>query len=229
MKRMLDQKLIDFLNSLGDSLKYESSSNTFEIGTNLYVDGKLEINDDTIFKGNLDAYNDSLLTFYQGNNAQSIYMAISPLYDETKLAFLYNDGQAITTSIELDVSVNSNILTDKNVKTLFGNHSLYGSGNIDLYKHYLKITGKKVGDITQTFYILVQSSSNTDCSSETGATQKLQTLLKASGTETKIYESGITSDCSAVCTLFWNGAILFIVSDTERYNITSIDDRVETL
>lgn len=31
-------------------------------------------------------------------------------------------------------------LTNKNVKTLFGDKSIYGSGNIDLYKHHLQIT-----------------------------------------------------------------------------------------
>lgn len=117
--------------------KYESDSNTLEVGTNLYVDGKFEVNDDVIFRGNLDGYNDSALTFYLGDNAQTPYMAMSPIFDRTTLSILYGDGQEITTSINLDVSVDAQILTNKNVKTLFGNNSIYGSGNIDLYRHQL--------------------------------------------------------------------------------------------
>lgn len=50
-----------------------------------------------------------------------------------------------------------------NVKTLFGNQSIYGSGNIDLYKHTLEI---KVGgnSIFTTFY----SSNNLSIDSLTG-------------------------------------------------------------
>lgn len=33
------------------------------------------------------------------------------------------------------------MLTDKNVKTLFGDKSIYGTGNIDLYKHHLTVNG----------------------------------------------------------------------------------------
>lgn len=219
MKRMLDQKLINFLISLGDSLKYESSTNTFEIGTNLYVDGKLEINDDVFFKGNLDSYNDSALTFYQRDNAQSTYMSISPLFDETKLAFLYNDGQAIEASIGLDVSVDANILTDKKTKTFFGNQSIVGSGNIDLYVHYLKFS---IGEET-SFYGVVYSSNN----NVTNTLQKLTTLLKPPSSAQMFIP--LTNDNNENGVLYWNGSIWQVGYSAGGLNITSVSDRVETI
>lgn len=232
--RYLDARNLEkFVNSL----TYESDTNTFEIGTNLYVDGKLELNDDAIFKGNLDAYNDSALTLYQGDNAQSTYMAISPLFDETKLAFLYNDGQAIETSIRLDVSVDANILTDKNTKTFFGNKSIMKdpehpeNNNIDLYKHYLEfevhVTSAPAEQGIYTCRILVQSSSNVDCSSTTGATQKLKDLLKCDATN-KYYEIGI-ADGSTFAQLYGNSTLLYVLVDGIAADINSIKDRVETI
>ena len=50
------------------------------------------------------------------------------------------------------------ILTDRNVKTLFGDKSIYGTGNIDLYKHNLTVTG-----YGNDFYADFYSSKNTQC------------------------------------------------------------------
>lgn len=41
--------------------------------------------------------------------------------------------------------LNANALTADNVKTLFGNQSIIGSGNIDLYNHDIEITGQNYG------------------------------------------------------------------------------------
>lgn len=67
------------------------------------------------------------------------------------------------------------VLTRGNTKTLFGNKSLYGTGNIDLYKHHINITGTnetynfKSGEI----YIDFISSNNLNVDSLTD----LKTLL----------------------------------------------------
>lgn len=232
--RYLDARNLEkFVNSL----TYESDTNTFEIGTKLYVDGKFEVNDDAIFRGNLDAYNDSALTFYKGDNAQTPYMSMSPLFDTTTLSFLYYDGQAITTGIDLDVSVDAQILTDKNVKTFFGNKSIVkdptkpNENNIDLYKHYLEfevhVTSAPAEQGIYTCRILVQSSSNVDCTSTTGATQKLKDLLKCDATN-KYYEIGIAGG-SAFAQLYGNSTLLYVLVGGIAADINSIKDRVETI
>ena len=209
MKRMLDQKLIDFLNSLGDSLKYESSTNTFEIGTNLYVDGDTTIQGDFKTYGNLESFNDSFLSFYQGNTAQYPYMSLSPLFDDINLIFEYNDGQDITNQIILDMSKDANILTDKNTKTIFGNQSIYGSGNIDLYRHQIALN-TSIG----TYWVEIISSNNlkvdsvTDLTTLTKATNgykivayKLEGADSAPSEMLFNYASGVWSGSSASATI----------------------------
>lgn len=58
-----------------------------------------------------------------------------------------------------------------NVKTLFGNQSIYGSGNIDLYKHNLHIVGTTSG--YTDIYCQITSSNNLNIDSLTD----LQTIL----------------------------------------------------
>lgn len=58
-----------------------------------------------------------------------------------------------------------------NVKTLFGNQSIYGSGNIDLYKHNLHIVGTTTG--TTDIYCQIISSNNLNI----GSLTDLQTIL----------------------------------------------------
>lgn len=59
------------------------------------------------------------------------------------------------------------ILRQDNVKTLFGNQSIYGSGNIDLYNHTLIITGATPNISTIHAIIMFTSSSNTKIDSLT--------------------------------------------------------------
>lgn len=101
-------------------------------------------------------------------------------------------------------------------KTLFGDQSIEGTGNIDLYKHTVSITGEAesttLGDITIDGYIIFYSSKSLECNSLTD----LKTVLgdtfveKAFGyatrpytgdifaidyiNETYVYFSGTTSD-----------------------------------
>ena len=62
-----------------------------------------------------------------------------------------------------------------NVKTLFGNQSIYGSGNIDLYKHNIMISDELSIGLT-SIYCQIISSSNININSLTN----LQTILKDS-------------------------------------------------
>lgn len=59
------------------------------------------------------------------------------------------------------------ILRQDNVKTLFGNQSIYGHGNIDLYNHTLVITGATPNISTIHAIIMFTSSSNTKIDSLT--------------------------------------------------------------
>lgn len=188
---------------------YNSNTNMTNINSNFNILGFLQINNGFI-KGKGGASIDL-------SEPYNIYLN-SVDDQETYISFSMHNG---------DGEING--LTDKNVKTLFGNQSIYGSGNIDLYKHYLTISCKlATGTSTAICNILVQSSSNTDCSSTTGATQKLKDLLKISGTNQLWFEQGLTNDYIG-CQLYWNGQVLGIIIDNEAFNITKIEDRVETI
>lgn len=52
----------------------------------------------------------------------------------------------------------NNLLSDKNTKTLFGDKSIYGVGNIDLYRHNIKITDST--DSKFVCYLMIYSSRN---------------------------------------------------------------------
>lgn len=209
MKRMLDQKLIDFLNSLGDSLKYESSSNTFEIGTNLYVDGIADFGNEV----NLGVLNIKQFLYDDDFNC----VKISYSKDDDCLAFDFTGG-GVTYYLEPNGS-DGNIVTSDNVKTLFGNQLLIGSGNIDLYVHYLKFSiGKEI-----SFYGVVYSSNN----NVTNTLQKLTTLLKPPSSAQMFIP--LTNDNNDNGVLYWNGSIWQVGYSGGGLNITSISDRVETI
>ena len=237
MRRIIDGKNIQFLEDMSEVMKYNSSTNTFEIGTDLYVNGAIKSSDTIML------YNDTQLTFY-ADKENSADITISPLFgyteSVTQLSFTYTlpDG-AEAYSAYLDLDKSSNILTDKNTKTLFGN-SLYGTGNIDLYKHYLHIKGGASGAGLYDFYIVIQSSSNVDCSSTSGATKKLRNLLKVSPATPRMYETGVcgpvkmpeeTENYSAErpCALYWDGSSLYVRNGVADFEIALIEDVVQPL
>lgn len=65
------------------------------------------------------------------------------------------------------------LVTDASFKTLFGNKSIVGSGNIDLYQHVIKITGGDVPYSDCYAYLTIVSSKNLNVDSLTD----LKTLL----------------------------------------------------
>lgn len=86
------------------------------------------------------------------------------------------------------------VLTSGNVKTLFGNKSIYGSGNIDLYQHVIKgqaLNGGSWGGGAVEFMITVISSKNLKVDSLTD----LKTLLGNTFEypATGYYEGNVTS------------------------------------
>lgn len=91
---------------------------------------------------------------------------------------------------------NANALTAGNVKTLFGNQSIIGSGNIDLYFHSIQIggyIGLTQNGVTIRFNII--SSNNLNCNSLTD----LDTIL---GTSIRLSVSGFSIQ-SGVYTGIW--------------------------
>lgn len=114
------------------------------------------------------------------------------IYDETNenLFIGYVDGMIYTgyanngpTQIVLEltydpdtdklqvVTTDENFISEDNVKTLFGNQSIIGQGNIDLYRHQLTLNYD--GEY-ETLSLIVYSSSNLNVDS----LQDLTTLLK---------------------------------------------------
>ena len=71
-----------------------------------------------------------------------------------------------------DTSEKQYLLSNKNVKTLFGNKSVFGIGNIDLYKHDIKVAFS-AQDISGAVHMSIYSSKNTVVDSLTD----LKTLL----------------------------------------------------
>ena len=99
-------------------------------------------------------------------------------------------------------------VTKGSLKTLFGNKSLVGEGNVDLYKHSIK--GKSGNS---TFYLRLYSSNNLKVSSLTD----LKTLLGATFEECAAGSNGIIAITNDKV-LFANGTDAsisgYIISDT---------------
>ena len=83
------------------------------------------------------------------------------------------------------------VLTDRNVKTLFGDKSIFGKGNIDLYAHDITIT-KGTGKAFLTVY----SSKNTNIDS----LDVLKTIAGATFTKS--------------CTGYINGKVIVAITET---------------
>lgn len=105
-------------------------------------------------------------------------MAEGSLYtsygDEGGIPTIYHKQPNGTTRYKFPVNGQSqNVLTSKNVKTLFGNKSIVGSGNIDLYNHDITIKGSVSSDVTYEVHVFKTSSNNLKVDSLTD----LKTLL----------------------------------------------------
>lgn len=211
-----------------DQVKLEklASSTSFDANDILQIDSNLRV------AGNVETL--GLSIWESGQNEQAF---LEYQYDSDNFR-LINYNTNATTNIPLADNAELSVVTNEtipdylnmNLKTLFGNQSLVGSGNIDLYKHYLEISAEpSEGGTGAQCNILIQSSSNVDCSSATGATQKLKDLLKISGTSYRVYESGVASSGAISCALVWTGTTLQVNVGGTPYVIKSIVDVVETV
>lgn len=132
------------------------------------------------------------------------------------------------------------ILRQDNVKTLFGNQqSIYGSGNIDLYRHnlYIHFECKSGSDTRQIqMYVQLISSSNTNIDSLTDLFSMFSNIkdIPASGTVTGgLGQNGV---CVSVTEFSMSGKIITMLVDGGgvQYDISnatlhSIRDTVTTV
>lgn len=117
------------------------------------------------------------------------------------------DKLTITKTVE-------NYLSEDNVKTLFGNQSIIGTGNIDLYRHQMLLTDSEG---TSIFFDTI-SSSNLNCDS----LQDLTTLLKATNkTEYICY----TDRGAAPMKLYYSNNVWYAGSNA----ITAVKDIITTI
>ena len=143
-------------------------------------------------------------------------------YSEEDSEFIFSNAET-EFSVHLPLSyAEEEILTDKSVKTLFGNQSIYGSGNIDLYNHFLSIT--TTGTV---WYGVLTSSNNLDA---TGVGTKLTTLFKAVSGKEQTYITVVSQD-GASGVLYWTGTIWQVDGggQDKLYNVTAVKDKVETV
>lgn len=126
-----------------------------------------------------------------------------------------------------------------NVKTLFGNQSIYGSGNIDLYRHslYIHFEHKSGSDTRQIqMYVQLISSSNTNIDSLIDLFSMFSNIkdIPASGTVTGgLGQNGV---CVSVTEFSMSGKITAMLVDggVVQYDIRnatlqSIRDTVTTV
>lgn len=154
--------------------------------------------------------------------------------DSMYLTALYNNnGTSHTLSYNKETdqltieSVNETFISEDNVKTLFGNQSIIGAGNIDLYRHYLEVSDTN-GDTANFEFI---SSSNINA---TGSDTKLKDLLKCSGVaESRYYCYGFKGSPSNAASLYWpgsaTGVILLQIGNNTPVSVATVKDVVETI
>ena len=203
MKRMTTTKqleILDKLSPLATEINYNKGTNTMEVGGNLYVDGKIK-SDDLIISnvgiGASDIQNDE--EFY-----------IEYDYNNDRINII-NIKENVNVEIPFADNSQSIILTNNNVATLFGNQSIVGGGNIDLYVHYLSFTIN-----SKIYYGVVYSSNNLVVDS----VQDLTTIMKSDGQILALGESD--NALIAYVGGIWRDVF-------EKGNVTAVNDNVKTI
>lgn len=97
----------------------------------------ISVQNNPVFDGAVEMH--SYYGSYTSIDGSNIYMYNSKGGNELSI-FAYPDDVSEPISLNLPVK-SGEILCSGNVKTLFGNQSIVGSGNIDLYRHVIKGVG----------------------------------------------------------------------------------------
>lgn len=193
--------------------KYNSATSKFEFTDSVLIPYDFEI----------DALNNFFIL--AKDNLRVLILSVDSFTkdaDIVSFTVLYKGAVEKTISLTIPSQGDDNyVLTNTNIKTIFGNQSLVGTGNIDLYKHRLTITPQGQGTFTGEIY----SSSNTNVSSNNGATQKLTTLLKC----TSGYYGTFLGSLNDQGRLIYNNKVLQFETNTGVFTISNIVDVVEPI
>lgn len=204
MKIMVDS---EYLEKLQKSLGVDEDGNAV-VGKNLEVDGYLSVNDgqDGIF---LNEATSSEVNIWVADGA---------------LVFTTRDGIEEFIFDAFNPALGDGVVRVKNLKTIFGNQSLVGEGNIDLYRHSLSISGATPATTLNLDFL---SSSNLKCDS----VQDLRTLLKISGNKIEFLYGNLYQGPYTQCQLVVSADICqFTVGGTSTaINVTTVQDTVTTI
>lgn len=212
--RVEDQKRLE---DLATEVVYNEDTNTTEIGGNLEVDGETKLNKLSVL--NTDAFNDGIFFNNSHHNAQHIGVDNNTFYFE----IVNEEGEFTEDYAELDIIQGRGdqyILTSGNTKTLFGNKNIYGTGNIDLYRHQL--TGSLLDN--NVIYMQIISSRNTlidsiqDLTSVTKATSGyvINGIVRVNGIMNAAY-------------IYYNGSTWNVSYNDTSSSIKTINDTVTTI
>lgn len=135
---------------------------------------------------------------------------------------LYDENNDTLQTNETGTFNLSNMLDSTNLKTIFGNQSLVGSDNIDLYRHNIVLNDS--ANILKNCHIEIISSSSLKCDSLTN----LQKLLKLN-LSTVYYLYGVTDEAKA-CLIIWNrSAGTFQFNNGSAGYVTTCIDEITTI
>lgn len=204
-------------NAAGDKVEVGISRSGFELGTSSTDRTGIEFvcNSTTQTINFISLDGDRLLICNMMDSTRSSIILLGSSGEGTMIA--YNDMMYTPDSSSSEVK---HYLREGNVKTLFGNQSIYGSGNIDLYRHIVWIHNNTSG---HKVYITVHviSSSNTPIDSLTDLFTVLSDYANEwypcnGRVELNSTDRGVAYNFNARSTS--NGAIAFLRADgTERY------------
>lgn len=122
------------------------------------------------------------------------------------------------------------LLADNNVKTLFGNQSIVGTGNIDLYRHNVQIRQGTTGS-EKYIYTTLYSSKKTNIDSLTD----LKTMLNLSASETYpargLYNDGADHQVMYITPVGANLAVAYMTGSLTTVTLSSgaVSDTVKTI
>lgn len=154
----------DYINSLKEVLAVNGLD--VEFGRNVEIDGNAQVNG-KLNTNAINIYNQGHIRVYQydENNSNSksgfeiyptIYAGETYVQDISFRIIALNGVTHVIYKLRGDDATGTvYILTQKNVKTIFGNQSIYGSGNIDLYEHLIQV---KNGDTLICNFVVISSS-----------------------------------------------------------------------
>ena len=144
------------LEEISNSIDNKLSIDNLKAGNEGIIINKAASGEFVEVKNNIKAGNNITISSY--NNAMYIGFNTNQAIDGLTLAagqyseiyadgsyginFIWNDQGKSTTTLPIAYSgQDATVLTNRNTKTLFGNQSIFGSGNIDLYRHVITVKG----------------------------------------------------------------------------------------